>query len=420
MSKAGMSIFLAGDALITEPWSQIDDPAFAALVAEMRSADVTVVNLETVIHEYKGFAQPECGGTYMASPPAIAAELKWAGVDMVASANNHAFDYGSAGVLETLEHVEAAGLVLAGTGRNLQAARAPAFFGSAGTTGLVSMASTFVPYGRASPSRNDMHGRPGVNPLRLTRRVAGTIPVSVANRLFGRNKRRLVRGSIVRFLGLRFLVADQARLDLFRRAVFPVDLDANLEAIANAAGRADVTIASIHAHRQDSWLPGFARRAIEHGADVVFVQGPHEVRAIEFHAGKPIFYSLGDFVYQPHRITRFPSEMYDMHGLGSDATVTDLWPVWERGMGLSSKRKTFEAVAAVLDFGSGGLERIRLLPLDLQFGASPDIRGRPRRADAVLGRKIIDDVAALSRKRGTTIRYDAERNEGIVEMPKSG
>jgi poly-gamma-glutamate synthesis protein (capsule biosynthesis protein) len=87
------SLFLAGDALITRPWSHVRDQRFLKLVAEMRAADVAIVKLERVIHEFKGHAQPESGGTYMASPPMIAGELRWAGVDMASGANNHAFDY---------------------------------------------------------------------------------------------------------------------------------------------------------------------------------------------------------------------------------------------------------------------------------------------------------------------------------------
>jgi poly-gamma-glutamate synthesis protein (capsule biosynthesis protein) len=356
----------------------------------------------------------------MVSPPVIADELKWAGVDMVAGANNHAFDYGSTGVIETVEHAERAGLALAGIGPDLQAARAPAFFRSqTGTTALVSMAATFVPYGRASSARPDMRGRPGLNPLRLTKRLVATITPTAASNLFRRRKRHPVPGDIAKFLGLRLLVGNETSFEFFRRGVHRPDLDGNLDAIRRASRQADVTVASIHAHRQEGWLPRFAHQAIDHGADVVFVQGPHEVRAIELHAGKPIFYSMGDFVYQPHRITRFPSEMYDMHGLGPDATVKDLWPIWAKSMGLSSKRKTFEAFCTVLDFGGGRLDRIRLLPLDLQFEAGAEVRGRPRLADAALGRKIIEEVAALSRKRGATIRYDADRNEGIVELPRN-
>jgi poly-gamma-glutamate capsule biosynthesis protein CapA/YwtB (metallophosphatase superfamily) len=40
----------------------------------------------------------------------------------------------------------------------------------------------------------------------------------------------------------------------------------------------------------------FARAAIESGADTVVGHGPHVLRAIECYNGKPIFYSLGNFV----------------------------------------------------------------------------------------------------------------------------
>jgi poly-gamma-glutamate synthesis protein (capsule biosynthesis protein) len=405
-----------------EPWSGVDDPDFLKIVAEMRAADATIVNLETVIHEFKGYAQADCGGTYMASPPEIAGELKWAGIDMVSGATNHIFDYGSTGVLETIEHVEAAGVIPVGIGKDLEAARQPAFLECpGGTVAMVSMASSFIRYGRASRSRPGMHGRPGLNPLGLTGRAVATITPAMA-RMLQRLRFRRRPGSkprlfgLMRFLGIPLLVGEKASL-AGGRGVDPGDLAANLAAIGEAVAAADLTVVSLHAHRQGGWLRRFARRAIDHGADIVFVHGPHEVRAIEFHAGKPIFYCMGDFVYQPDLVAQFPAEMYDWHGLGPDATVKDLLPLWERTTGLGSQRKTFESFCSVLDFNGGRLERIRLLPLDLQFDAPPEIRGRPRLADATLGRKIIEEVAALSRRHGTTIRYDASRNEGIVELP---
>ena len=104
----------------------------------------------------------------MASPPHIAAELKWAGFDMLAHANNHAFDYGAAGILETAEHAEREGLIIAGSGQDLQRARAPQYVQCDGAkVALVAMAADFVSYGRASYSRPDLHGRPGINPLRV-------------------------------------------------------------------------------------------------------------------------------------------------------------------------------------------------------------------------------------------------------------
>jgi poly-gamma-glutamate capsule biosynthesis protein CapA/YwtB (metallophosphatase superfamily) len=99
MSDGSFSIFLAGDAIITAPWSHITDPDFEGLIDQMRQSDATILNLETVIHTFKGYAQADSGGTWLTSPPKIAQELAWAGVDMVSHANNHAFDYGSEGIL---------------------------------------------------------------------------------------------------------------------------------------------------------------------------------------------------------------------------------------------------------------------------------------------------------------------------------
>ena len=114
-----LSLFLAGDAIITQPWSNDRDPRFLALVDEIRGADVAAVNLEMLFHAYQGYAQADSGGGYVAARPAIAAELAWAGIDMVANANNHTFDYGSEGVLENLDNVARAGLVLGGSGKDL-------------------------------------------------------------------------------------------------------------------------------------------------------------------------------------------------------------------------------------------------------------------------------------------------------------
>lgn len=414
-----LTLFLAGDALITRPWSHVEDPGFLRLVAEMRAADVAIVNLETVVHDFNGHAQADSGGTYMASPPRIAGELKWAGVDMVSAANNHAFDYGSTGIMETVEHVEAAGLVLAGIGKDLQAARAAAYMTAHGTTiAMVSMASTFIPYGRASRSRSDMRGRPGLNPLRLTKPAVGTVTPSMARMVERLRFRRSGKGrppsGSVRLLGMRFLVGDKARLGR-SRGVDTADLEGNLAAVAAADSAADLTVVSVHAHEQAGWLRSFAHRAIDLGAGVVFAHGPHELRGIESHRGKPIFYCLGSFVYETDQIARYPSDHYDYFGLGDDATPTDLLLAREDTL-LAPARSYFEGVCAVLQYRNGELRRIRLLPLDLQFAAPPERRGRPRHAAAEFGREIIERIAGLSKPFGTEIRYDAGCNEGVIEL----
>jgi poly-gamma-glutamate synthesis protein (capsule biosynthesis protein) len=423
MAKDDLTLLLAGDALITRPWSHVADPAFLQLVEEIRGADVAIANLETVIHEFKGFAQRDSGGTWMASPPAIAGELHWAGFDMLAHANNHAFDYGSTAILETIEHVEQAGMVLAGSGKDLQDARTPRYFERKGRrVALVSMAATFVAYGVASNSRPDLRGRPGINPLTLTRREkAIVVPPWAADRLraigrrLGRKPDKLLDRSFK--VGPRFHVGKAFGIERARQLT-RADRDANLEAIAAAAGNADIVVASIHAHNQGRWLTEFAVDAIEQGADIVFVQGPHEVRLIGFHRGKPILYSLGDFVYETAHIARFPAEAYERLELGDDASPGDLIREQRRRrVPLEVRRRIFEGLVATVSFVDDRVSRVGLIPIDLQFDAAEE-RGRPRLAGPELGRRIVEEVATLSRPHGVGIVYDSATNRGNVDVPQ--
>jgi len=252
-----ISLFLAGDTIMMKPWSGNSEPAFLKMIGEVRAADAAIVNLEMVVTEFKGFGQAESGGGWLSGPPEIAEELAWAGIDMVGHANNHTFDYGSIGVLETLENVRRAGLVLAGSGADLQRARAPAYFETAGgTVALVSTASTFVPYGKASRSRPDLHGRPGLNPLTRHKGLQVEVTPETAERLRqlwrlrGKRGFQFLRPEFTLF-GIDMWVGDKHGIAWAPRAD-EADVAANLAAIREAAATAELVVLSIHAHQQEA------------------------------------------------------------------------------------------------------------------------------------------------------------------------
>lgn len=386
---------------------------FLGLIDEIRAADVAIANLETVIHEFKGHAQADSGGTYMASPPQIAAELKWAGFDMLAHANNHAFDYGASGILETVEHVEREGLIIAGSGRDLQRARAPQYVRCDGVrVALVAMAADFVSYGKASCSRPDLHGRPGINPLRVVSERSMTLrPLKAAKRAW-EYCRRVLRAPAWR------AATDLEIAVSWGQEVAPTDAKANLEFIAAAASNADIVVVSIHAHRDGKWLGRFAHQAIERGASVIVVTGPHHVRGVELHRGRPIFYAMGDFVYEPEYVARLPAEAYERVGLAADATIEELRGASRPGplARLREDRRVFEGFVSLISFAGGNPARIQLIPIDLQFDGGSERRGRPKLACSELGEQIIATVAARSKTFGTRIRYDRLTNRGEVVL----
>jgi poly-gamma-glutamate synthesis protein (capsule biosynthesis protein) len=86
---------------------------YAPIVDLLAQADLTFANLETPIAPRSG----QTGRPFVFNaPPAALRALRTAGVDVVSVANNHVFDQGRAGFLETLEHAARIGVAPVGAG----------------------------------------------------------------------------------------------------------------------------------------------------------------------------------------------------------------------------------------------------------------------------------------------------------------
>lgn len=91
---------------------------------ERRQPELRLVNLETAITT-SDEAWPHKGIHYRMHPANIGC-LTAARIDCCALANNHVLDWGRAGLRQTLQTLQQAGIHSAGAGRNLEAAGAPA------------------------------------------------------------------------------------------------------------------------------------------------------------------------------------------------------------------------------------------------------------------------------------------------------
>jgi poly-gamma-glutamate synthesis protein (capsule biosynthesis protein) len=184
--------------------------------------------------------------------------------------------------------------------------------------------------------------------------------------------------------------------------------------VRNAETLADYTIVSIHAHESqgDRTVPArfvvdFARRMIDEGADVFVGHGPHVLRGIEIYKGKPILYSLGDFVFQNETLQRLPDENYAPLGLGEDKGLSDFNDARydHDRTGFPASPEIWESVVAEAVFEGKELSELRLHPISLGFGKARYVRGRPLPADEKLSRKIIADLTRLSKPFGTDVEY---------------
>lgn len=408
-----LTLALTGDSIITRPISVFTEPAHTRLFDLIRGADAAFTNLEMLFHDYEPYAMNESGGTYMRAEPGLVQELVWAGFDMVSRANNHTGDYGALGMTLTSKYVAAAGLVQAGVGQSLAEAREAKFLETPkGRIALISVASTFPDHSRAGRTRGDMPARPGLNPLRFT--TTYVVPRQRFEQLrqvmTEVNGRAPAAGEALNFFGRRFIVGDAAGI---RTEPLPEDVEEIASVVKNASRLADLTMVTIHAHEGTTadrlvpaqFLISFARAMVDAGADLFVGHGPHVLRGVEIYKGKPIMYSLGDFIFQNETLLRLPSENYEPYDLGADAHVADFNDRRYNNdtSGFPSDRLIWEAVVAVPRFEGRMLRELALHPITLGFGQSRTVRGRPLLAEGELGRKILGDLERLSKPFGTSM-----------------
>jgi CubicO group peptidase (beta-lactamase class C family)/poly-gamma-glutamate capsule biosynthesis protein CapA/YwtB (metallophosphatase superfamily) len=421
------SLAATGDSIITRRIRVYKDEPFMRLMDIIRRADVAFTNLECQLFrfsEFKGYPAAEHGGGYELGPPEAAADLKWAGFDLLNRANNHTTDYGIEGMLETTRLLDAHGLVHAGTGMNSgEASQANYFDTDKGRFSLIGLATTFSPAARAGEARQEIRGRPGLNALRVertyqlspadmthVRRVAGDLGLRVPAEpdqplRFGR--------------GVSFVAGPSTTLI---EKVSARDEERILRNIRSAAKQSDFVIVSSHSHESGKtpddpppFLIEFIRKSIDAGATTYIVHGPHRLRGIEIYKGKPIFYSLGDFIFQYETTEPQAADIYESFNVADPRALAGELYERENQRGayslLAENAPWWESVVAVPVFRGHRVVEIELYPIELGHTRPPlsgdgrSQRGTPRLAQGQMGRKIIELVARLSAPFGTRITY---------------
>lgn len=215
----------------------------------LSAADAALVNLETAVGA-GGTPQPGKEFTFQA-PPALLSALGNGGVDVVSLANNHALDYGTQGLSETLQHAGDAGLRAVGAGPDASAAYESAVLELGRRRVAVVGLSRVLPPGWAAEI-----GRAG---------LASAYQVAAAE-----------------------------------------------QAVQAAAERATHVVATVHWGEELAACPvdhqrDLARRLTAAGADVVAGHHPHILQGVERIDDALVHYSLGNFVWyhsrEPSRYT---------------------------------------------------------------------------------------------------------------------
>ncbi len=447
--KGNFTIALAGDTMLTRRLTPFKEEQFLALRELLRATNAAFANLEGTVHTWDEGTPGITQGTFMTTEPKLLEDLKWLGINLVSCANNHAFDYGEEGVVANIKHLDDAAIVHAGTGRNLAEARAPAYLDTAnGRVALVAATATFRPWNQAGEQRPDLRGRPGINPLgfqttyhvdtaafdqlrRISRELGFDKSHERARKHFYSDKEIPdAKSAELSLLGNRYVLGEGFSIET---KASERDVHDNLRWIREARRQADWLVVSVHCHEfggaslltaerraelQETadFVTRFAHQAIDEGADVFVGHGSHFPMGIEIYRGKPIFYSVGNFIFQNETVGFFPADAYERFDLDLKATPADFLDARTAGgkKGHPSDPAYWENMFAVCEFAGGKLREIRIHPIDLGFGRPRPQRGRPLLAEGEVANRVIERVVRLSQRYGTEV--SARNGVGIVEI----
>ena len=272
-----ITIVLTGQSMLRSDL-RATKPVAVPVIKGLLNGDVMFTNLEGAIAEPGETIQE---GRGFLTPPEALDALTTMGFNLVALSGNHAFDLKETGIRNTLRETDRRKIVHAGTGNNIAEAGAPAYLQTPrGTVALIASASGLIaPGGRATAER------PGVNELRVQ---AGDRENEATDDLPG-------------------APANTPNPDDARRI---------LQSIRDARQRADIVIVYQHNHvfgnrsfstiftegmperlAPNPWLTKWTHDEIDAGADIIVMHGAPLLHGVEIYRGRPIFFDLGNFIY---------------------------------------------------------------------------------------------------------------------------
>ncbi len=422
-----LTVVGTGDALFVAPFPENYDVEMKPVADYIKSCDVKITNLETNLSDFEYYANAYSGGTWINTKREYLKYLENFGFDFYGNANNHAMDYGHAGLLSTINALEEKGHLHAGSGANLDEARKPAIMvANNHKVAIIAVDAIIELPSKAGNANKTFKGRPGVNYLRHNDYFYVTEQEMAQLKAIAKNSK--VNFTREHSIATGFVNPDPDGTFVFGNKVFTtdknkpssecnkVDLERILGDIKKAKQENDYVFIQVHCHDNDNvshanppvYLREFCKKAIDSGVSAIFGGGCHELRGIEIYNGKPIFYSLGDFIYQGLRVEHLPADFMEQFNADINLDAFDALMVRSRGntVGLHLMKENYLTVLPKLEFENGDMTKFELLPISLNFDAKDDRNGLPKIAEGAEEKEILDIINNLSGQYGTQFKKE--------------
>jgi poly-gamma-glutamate capsule biosynthesis protein CapA/YwtB (metallophosphatase superfamily) len=365
---ASLTITLTGQSMIRSD-IRVTAPKAVPVIQDLLKGDVVFTNLEAAV-ALPGQSVSE--GRGFLTPPETLDALKAVGFNLLSLSNNHAFDMQASGILNTIAEVDRRGIVHAGIGRTLNDASAPGYLKTTkGTIALVSSASGLIASGGMAGA-----SRPGVNELRIKAgdkdNEANTdLPGAPPNTPYAEDAERILHNIRQARQNADLVIVYQHNHVFGNRSFTTIFTEGMAERLA-----------------PNDWLKKWVHAEVDAGADIVVMHGAPLLHGIELYRGRPIFYDLGNFIYN------VPPSLTYIHE-----------PI------------NFESAVVYLEYQGKNLRSISMRPIVMNIlgEGQPDVhdpratnpflftRGLPSPASGAQAGYILERVADLSRPFGTQI-----------------
>ena len=275
--SSAITITLAGQSMIRSDIRETA-PAAVPVIQGLLKGDVVFTNLESAVAE-KGETTQE--GRGFLTPPEALDALQTFGFNLLSLSGNHAFDLKVTGIQNTIREADSRKIVHAGTGNNVAEAVAPAYLHTPkGTIALIASASGLI-----APGGNATADRPGVNELRVEagdkeNEATEDLPDAPGNTPNREDAQRIL----------------QSIRDARQHADLVIVYQHN-HVFANHSFTTIFTEEMQERLAPNDWLKKWTHAEVDAGADIVVMHGAPLLHGVEIYHGRPIFYDLGNFIY---------------------------------------------------------------------------------------------------------------------------
>ena len=417
------TICSVGDAILLERFPESYD--ITAIKKILESADARLFNLENVLSDRPIYASSYCGGTWLLAKEDTLDDTLSFGFNGCSFANNHTMDFSYDGLFDSLNAAKKRNLPICGAGKDLEEAAAYTVIDTKnGKCALISICATFNDAARAGNPSDYLPGRPGLNPLRFSieyhitpEHMKALKEMSAVTYIDGRRNRSRMGGYTPMppkgCFGFGEYNFKECEIEGKFSKVNAIDMARTENTIKKALLECENVIVNIHSHEikhdtddePDDFLIEFARRCIDVGASAVIGTGTHQLKAVEIYKEKPIFYSLGNFIFQSDMVFCMPDDFREKYKMPYGLTARE--QIAERAKlgngGLHTDVNNFRSLMPFMTFEDGKLTELMLYPLRLDMHT-----GLPALADDKETKIIFDYLCERNKQFGTIININGK------------